>query len=75
MAKKIVEGVWVAECDVCHKQYVDPDGGKDADKDFQCGAHHGIIAQKDKPEFQVPEGEEQKENLDVIKAPEVMKDE
>jgi hypothetical protein len=47
--------------------FVDPDGGKNETKHYQCGVHHGIIKQEDRPEYQVPEdhklANEEKENL------------
>ena len=64
MSKKLVEGYWVIECDwegcdLGHEgraaQFVDPEGGKNPDSHFQCGRHHGIIPQEEKPEFQLPE--------------------
>ncbi len=64
MSKKLVDGVWVVECDWegCNlgkegkpSQFIAPDGGRDLNKHFQCGRHHGIIPQEEKPEFQLPE--------------------
>jgi hypothetical protein len=70
MSKKLVDGVWVTICDwvdengsPCDlgafgepRMFVDPDGGKDPETHFQCGSHHGVVKQEDKPEFQLPEG-------------------
>ena len=68
MSKQIVEGVWVEVCDwvdpktgrLCSlghegepRMAVDPDGGKNPGTHFQCGAHHGIVKQEFKPEFQL----------------------
>jgi hypothetical protein len=69
MGKKLIDGVWVAVCDwtdengnLCDlgtfgepKMFVDPDGGRDPETHFQCGAHHGIQKQTDSSEFQLPE--------------------
>lgn len=89
MSKKLVEGIWVIECDweECNlgiegapAQFVDPDGGKDPNKHFQCGRHHGIIPQAEKPEFQLPEDhvlnvEEIKQNVDEVTVEEIEDDE
>lgn len=70
MSKKREAGVWVVVCDFvdddgkpCDLGYdgepamfVDPDGGKTPEMHFQCGKHHGIVKQSDKPEYQLPEG-------------------
>jgi hypothetical protein len=81
MSKKQVDGVWVIVCDwvgdnskPCDlgvygepKMFVDPDGGKNEDKHYQCGVHHGVVKQEDRPEYQVPEDHKltggEKENL------------
>ncbi len=70
MSSQRVDGVWVVVCDwadpntgkLCDlghegepRMAVDPDGGKSPDTHFQCGAHHGIVKQEFKPEFQLPE--------------------
>ncbi len=74
MSKKLVDGVWIIMCDWkgCDlglegepAQFVDPDGGRTPSKHFQCGRHHGIIPQAEKPEFQLPE--DHKLNTEVIK--------
>ncbi len=80
MSKKIVEGVWVVVCDwvdpntgkLCDLGYegaprmaVDPDAGMDQATHFQCGAHHGIVKQEFKPEFQMPD--DHKLNEEVLK--------
>ena len=80
MSKQLIEGVWVIVCDwvdpntgvLCDlgnegepRMAVDPDGGKTPDTHYQCGSHHGILKQEDKPEFQVPEGH--KLNEEVLK--------
>ncbi len=76
MSKKLVDGVWVIVCDwidekgiVCDlgvdaepKMFVDPDGGRNTEMHFQCGSHHGILKQEDRPEYQLPEGHELLEN-------------
>lgn len=33
---------------------IDPDAGTKSEKHFQCGRHHGVIPQKERPEFQLP---------------------
>jgi len=80
MSKKLIDGVWIIQCDWkgCDlgregepAQFVDPDGGRDPKKHFQCGRHHGIIPQAEKPEFQLPEDhklnvEEIKQNVDKV---------
>jgi len=80
MSTKRVNGVWVIVCDwvdpntgeSCNLGYegeprmaVDPDGGKSPSSHYQCGAHHGIVKQAEKPEFQLPEGH--KLNEEVLK--------
>lgn len=74
-------GCWVIKCDwedpttgkACAlgvdgapALFVDPSGGKNADDHFQCGRHHGIIPQAERPEFQLPEGH--KLNTDVLRS-------
>lgn len=60
---------WVVTCDWpnCGKQFVvgaiRP--GEEKTKHYQCGSHHGIIPQKDRPEFQLPEDIEIKEDVIV----------
>jgi len=59
---------WIVTCDWpdCGKQYIiGLNGAKYDDFHFQCGSHHGIIPQKDKPEFQLPEDVEVKEDVVV----------
>lgn len=71
MSKKIFDGVWVVVCDWADpdtgkscdlgqsgepRMFVDPHGGRDPKSHFQCAKHHGFIPQKDRPEFQLPEG-------------------
>ena len=78
MAKKLVGGVWVIVCDwhdpetgkACslgqdgdRAMFVDPNRGKNEADHFQCGRHHGIIPQKEKPEFQLPEGHRMNESV------------
>lgn len=66
MAKPYLEdGIWVVDCDVCGKRWFDPEGGKKKEHNFQCGSHHGIVKQKDLPEFQLPE--DHKLNIEVLK--------
>lgn len=79
MSKKLVQGVWVIVCDWKNPDtsegctlglddqpamFVDPDGGRNPELHFQCGKHHGIIKQEEKPEFQLPEGH--KLNQEVV---------
>lgn len=79
MARQLVSGIWVIVCDwidpvtnqLCAlgvdgnpAMFVDPSGGKNPDTHFQCGRHHGIIPQAEKPEFQLPE--DHKLNTDVL---------
>lgn len=74
-------GCWVVKCDwvdpnsgkLCDlgvdgepAMFVDPHGGKNAEDHFQCGRHHGIIPQAERPEFQLPEGH--KLNTDVLRS-------
>jgi len=82
MSKKLVDGFWVIICDWVYedgkpcdlgvagepKMFVDPDGGRNESKHYQCGSHHGIVKQEDLPEYQIPEGhklagEEDKESF------------
>ena len=81
MSKKLEDGIWVIVCDwkdeagkPCDKgvfgapkMFVDPDNGRSPDKHYQCGSHHGILKQEDRPEYQVPEGhklaEDEKESV------------
>jgi hypothetical protein len=69
-------GCWIVKCDweeneiPCSlgqdgspRMFVDPDGGKNPEKHFQCGEHHGIVKQEDNPEFQLPDGEELNEDI------------
>ncbi len=69
MSKQIIDGIPVIVCDwvdekgqPCDlgvagdpKMFVDPDRGRVLEKHYQCGIHHGVIKQEDKPEFQLPE--------------------
>ncbi len=91
MSKEQVDGVWVEVCDwvdpetgrPCNlghegepRMAVDPDGGKNPGTHFQCGAHHGIVKQEYKPEFQLPEDhklseEVLKQGADGVKVEEV----
>lgn len=74
MSKQLIEGIWVIVCDWegcslgqdgAPAQFIDPEGGKNPDSHFQCGRHHGIIPQKERPEFQLPE--DHVLNTDVLK--------
>ncbi len=80
MSKQQVDGVWVVvcdwvdpntnkPCDLGHenepRMAVDPDGGRNPGTHFQCGAHHGIVKQEFKPEFQL--SEDHKLNEEVLK--------
>lgn len=55
-------GCWVVKCDwvdtttklPCDKMFVDPSGGQNPNEHFQCGRHHGIVPQAERPEFQLP---------------------
>lgn len=79
MSKRLEQGVWVVVCDwedpesgdKCNlgvdglpAMFVDPDGGRNPDFHFQCGRHHGVVKQEEKPEFQLPEGH--KLNQEVV---------
>lgn len=81
MSKKLVDGIWVVVCDwvdpktqrPCDfgldgepRMFVDPDGGKDPEKHYQCGTHHGIVKQEDRPEFQVPEGHKLETRMEYV---------
>jgi hypothetical protein len=85
MSRKLVSGVWVVVCDWVDPatqercklgvegdpaMFVDPMGRKGENKHFQCGRHHGIIPQKEKPEFQLPK--DHKLNQEVLKPGTVM---
>ncbi len=48
------------------RMVVDPDGGEDLTRHYQCGIHHGIVKQEDKPEFQIPGGDPLEDNEDII---------
>ena len=41
---------------------MDPDPRLGTDTYYQCGEHHGVMKQEDKPEYQLPEGHELKES-------------
>lgn len=71
MSKKLMEGVWIMICDwkdpvtgdLCAlglegdpAMFVDPDQGRDPKLNFECGRHHGVVPQAERPEFQLPEG-------------------
>lgn len=79
MSKRLEDGVWVVACDwkdpetgeACDlgfegapAMFIDPDGGRNPELHFQCGRHHGIVKQEEKPEFQLPEGH--KLNQEVV---------
>jgi len=77
MSKQRVDGVWVIVCDwvdekgqACTlgrdgepRMFVDPDAGRSEDLHFQCGLHHGVLKQKDKPEFQLPDDHKLNEEI------------
>lgn len=78
MSKKLMDGVWILVCDwkdpetgtACElgtdeepAQFVDPDQGRDPDLDFQCGRHHGVVPQAERPEFQLPDGHKLSETV------------
>ena len=79
MSKQQVDGVWVIVCDwqdengkACTlgssggpRMFVDPDAGRKPSNHFQCGSHHGVLKQKDRPEFQLPE--DHKLNEEVLR--------
>lgn len=81
MARELMSGVWVIVCDwvdpstkkSCNlgvegerAMFVDPTAGKDPNTHFQCGRHHGVVPQSEKPEFQLPKGH--KLNEEVLRA-------
>jgi len=83
MSRQLVNGVWVIACDWLDPEtkktcdlgvdgepamFVDPHGGKNPLDHFQCGRHHGIIPQAEKPEFQLPE--DHTLNVDVLQGKE-----
>lgn len=45
----------------------DPDRGRAPNKHFQCGRHHGIVPQAERPEFQVPKDPNAEEKESVVK--------
>ena len=70
MSKKMMDGVWILVCDWKDPEtgdpcklgdeeepamFVDPDQGRDPGLDFQCGRHHGVVPQAERPEFQLPD--------------------
>ena len=71
MSRSIVDGIWIITCDwkdesknPCNlglygepKTFVDPDGRHGKDTYYQCGNHHGVVKQEDKPEYQLDEDE------------------
>ena len=78
MSRKMVDGFWVVVCDwtdplteeLCtlgedgdKAMYIDPMGGKGRDTHFQCGRHHGVVPQSEKPEFQLPKGHKLNEEV------------
>jgi hypothetical protein len=77
MSKKLIDGIWVVECDWVDAtgkpcslglegapaMFVDPNRGKNATDHFQCGRHHGIIPQSERPEFQLPDGHRLNESV------------
>jgi len=66
MSKRFEPSVgWVVSCDWpgCEKEFVVGGNVAQTATHFQCGSHHGIIPQKDRPEFQVPKGTEVNEDL------------
>jgi hypothetical protein len=68
MSKRLtVEGIWVTTCDWVNpetgkpcdlgidgepQEFVDPESGRDPKSHYQCGRHHGLIPQAERPEFQ-----------------------
>lgn len=81
MSKQKVDGVWVIVCDwvdpetkkPCDlgaggdpKMFVDPEQGKDPNSHYQCGTHHGVVKQEDRPEFQVPEDHKLAEEKETV---------
>lgn len=67
MSKNFTDGIWVTTCDwvdpktgdSCNlgvdgepQQFVDPESGRNPDSHYQCGRHHGLIPQAERPEFQ-----------------------
>ncbi len=71
MSKEFTDGVWIAVCDwedpdskekcILGKegepaQFIDPTGGSNPDSHYQCGRHHDILPQEERPEFALPEG-------------------
>ena len=78
MSKKMIDGIWVVECDwsdpgtgaLCDLgaggepcQFIDPDSGRDPNTHYQCGRHHGIIPQSEDPDFQAPPDMELNEDV------------
>lgn len=88
-------GCWVIKCDWKDPEtgapcslgadggpamFVDPHAAQKPDVHFQCGRHHGIIPQAEKPEFQVPKDhklykDEIRAGVDKIGVEEVEEDE
>lgn len=76
MSKQIIDNVNVIVCDwkdgegnSCDlgmggvpKAFINPDPRVGTDSYYQCGEHHGVVKQEDKPEYQLPDDHELKEN-------------
>ena len=46
MARRLDDsGIWLLICDECGKNFVDPFHGE-GERNFQCGAHHGVRKNK-----------------------------
>jgi len=78
MSRQLMDGVWVVICDWTDPEtgkscdlgvdgqptmFVDPKGNNGGNEHYQCGRHHGIIPQKEKPEFQLPKGHKLNEEI------------
>lgn len=88
-------GCWVLKCDWVDPEtgeacklgtdgvpatFIDPHAGRNPDNHFQCGRHHGIIPQAERPEFQLPKGhklntDELRGDVDKARVEEVNEDE
>lgn len=44
---------------------IDPDAGRSPEKHYQCGRHHGMVKQEEKPEFRLPD--DHKLNQEVLR--------
>lgn len=78
MSKQVIDGISVIVCDWKDPEtgqpcdlgtdnqpamFVDPEPHHKVERHFQCGRHHGVIPQKERPEFQLPENHKLNEQV------------